>query len=197
MLDLPGIYSIYPKSQDEEVVFQALTQMDHPDHPDLVLVVMDSTNLERNLFFATQILDLGIPSLLIANMMDLVDKDAFEINLEKLSELLGGVPLIPFNARFQRDLFHLKSAILRVSLEAASKLNAHESIDLRDWKLGINEEVALGEAWHKRIGQISSVGLTTSRINKHQKWDQILPIRYGLSYFYFFGSHFPEYFCLV
>ena len=84
LLDLPGIYSIYPKSQDEEVVFQVLSQMDHPDHPDLILVVMDSTNLERNLFLATQILDLGIPSLLIANMMDLVDKGAFEINLEKL-----------------------------------------------------------------------------------------------------------------
>ena len=112
LLDLPGIYSIYPKSQDEEVVFEVLSQMDHPDHPDLVLVVMDSTNLERNLFLATQILDLGIPSLLIANMMDLVDKDTFEINLKKLSELLGGVPLIPFNARLLQDLSHLKSAIL-------------------------------------------------------------------------------------
>ena len=176
LLDLPGIYSIYPKSQDEEVVFQVLTQMDHPDHPDLVLVVMDSTNLERNLFLATQILDLGIPSLLIANMMDLVDKDAFEINLEKLSELLGGVPLIPFNARFRQDLSHLKSAILRVSLEAASKLNAYEFIDLEDWKLGINEEVAFGEARYKRIGQILSFcqpSLPRGSM-KHQKWDEIL-----------------------
>ena len=176
LLDLPGIYSIYPKSQDEEVVFQVLTQMDHPDHPDLVLVVMDSTNLERNLFLATQILDLGIPSLLIANMMDLVDKDTFKINLEKLSELLGGVPLIPFNARLRQDLFHLKSVILRVSIEAASKLNAHEFIDLEDWKLGTNEEVALGEARYKRIGQILSFCQASPRQGsmKQQKWDQIL-----------------------
>ena len=175
LLDLPGIYSIYPKSQDEEVVFQVLTQMDHPDHPDLVLVVMDSTNLERNLFLATQILDLGIPSLLIANMMDLVDKNTFEINLEKLSELLGGVPLIPFNARLRQDLIHLKSAILRVSLEAASKPNAYESIDLEDWKLGINEEVAFGEARYKRIGQILSFCQPSQPRGsmKYQKWDKI------------------------
>ena len=175
LLDLPGIYSIYPKSQDEEVVFQVLTQMDHPDHPDLVLVVMDSTNLERNLFLATQILDLGIPSLLIANMMDLVDKNTFEINLEKLSELLGGVPLIPFNARLRQDLIHLKSAILRVSLEAASKPNAYESIDLEDWKLGINEEVAFGKARYKRIGQILSFCQPSQPRGsmKYQKWDKI------------------------
>ena len=176
LLDLPGIYSIYPKSQDEEVVFEVLSQMDHPDHPDLVLVVMDSTNLERNLFLATQILDLGIPSLLIANMMDLVDKDTFEINLKKLSELLGGVPLIPFNARLLKDLFHLKSAILRVSLEAPPKPNVDEFIDLESWKLGINEEVALGEARYKRIGQILSFCQPSPPQGsmKHRKWDQIL-----------------------
>ena len=176
LLDLPGIYSIYPKSQDEEVVFQVLSQMDHPDHPDLVLVVMDSTNLERNLFLATQILDLGIPSLLIANMMDLVDKDTFEINLEKLSELLGGVPLIPFNARLTQDLSHLKSAILRVSLEAVPKPHAPEFTNVEDWKLGTHEEVALGEARYKKIGQILSFCQSSPRQRsmKYQKWDQIL-----------------------
>ena len=176
LLDLPGLYSVYPKSQDEEVVFQVLSEKDHPDHPDLVIVVMDATNLERNLFLATQILDLGIPSLLIANMMDLVDKDPFDINLEKLSELLGGVPLIPFNARLTQDLAHLKSALLGVSLEAAPKPHAHEFIDLKDWNLGIQEEVALGEARYKRIGQILSFCQPSPRQRsvKHQKWDQIL-----------------------
>ncbi len=176
LLDLPGIYSIYPKSQDEEVVFQVLSQKDHPDYPDLVLIVMDSTNLERNLFLATQILDLGIPSLLIANMMDLVDKETFEINLEKLSEMLGGVPLIPFNARLIQDLSHLKSAMLRVSLGSAPKPNTYEFIDFEDWKLGTNEEVALGEVRYKRIGQILSFCQPSTRLRslRHQKWDQIL-----------------------
>ena len=176
LLDLPGLYSVYPKSQDEEVVFQVLSQGDHPDHPDLVIVVMDSTNLERNLFLATQILDLGMPSLLIANMMDLVNKDTFGINLEKLSELLGGVPLIPFNAHLTQDLFHLKSAILSVSLDSAPKPHAYEFIDLEGWNLNKEEEVALGEARYKRIGQILSFCQPSQRPRsmKHQKWDQIL-----------------------
>ncbi|MGY8978725.1 MAG: FeoB small GTPase domain-containing protein, partial [Cytophagales bacterium] len=126
LLDLPGLYSIYPKSQDEEVVFQVLRQKDHRDHPDLVIVVMDATNLERNLFLATQILDLGIPTLLIANMIDLMDKDHVGVNLEKLSELLGGVPLVPFNARTGQDLALLKSALLEVPLEVASSPHTQE-----------------------------------------------------------------------
>jgi len=176
LLDLPGLYSIYPKSQDEEVVFQVLRQKDHRDHPDLVIVVMDATNLERNLFLATQILDLGIPTLLIANMMDLMDKDQVGVNLEKLSELLGGVSLVPFNARTGQDLALLKSALLEVPLEVASSPHTQEFTNLEEWNTGRQEEAALGEARYKRIRQILSFcqPLTRKRSVRHQKWDQIL-----------------------
>ena len=176
LLDLPGLYSIYPKSQDEEVVFQVLRQKDHRDHPDLVIVVMDATNLERNLFLATQILDLGIPTLLIANMIDLMDKDQVGVNLEKLSELLGGVPLVPFNARTGQDLALLKSALLEVPLEVASSPHTQEFTNLEEWNTGRQEEAALGEARYKRIRQILSFcqPLTRKRSVRHQKWDQIL-----------------------
>ncbi|MDA7854891.1 ferrous iron transporter B [Cyclobacteriaceae bacterium] len=176
LLDLPGLYSIYPKSQDEEVVFQVLRQKDHRDHPDLVIVVMDATNLERNLFLATQILDLGIPTLLIANMIDLMDKDQVGVNLEKLSELLGGVPLVPFNARTGQDLALLKSALLEVPLEVVPSPHTQKFMNLEDWNAGRQEEAALGEARYKRIRQILSFcqPLTRKRSVRHQKWDQIL-----------------------
>ena len=176
LLDLPGLYSIYPKSQDEEVVFQVLRQKDHRDHPDLVIVVMDATNLERNLFLATQILDLGIPTLLIANMIDLMDKDQVGVNLEKLSELLGGVPLVPFNARTGQDLALLKSALLEVPLEVVLSPHTQEFMNLEEWNTGRQEEAALGEARYKRIRQILSFcqPLTRKRSVRHQKWDQIL-----------------------
>ena len=176
LLDLPGLYSIYPKSQDEEVVFQVLRQKDHRDHPDLVIVVMDATNLERNLFLATQILDLGIPTLLIANMIDLMDKDQVGVNLEKLSELLGGVPLVPFNARTGQDLALLKSALLEVPLEVMPSPHTQEFMNLEEWNTGRQEEAALGEARYKRIRQILSFcqPLPRKRSVRHQKWDQIL-----------------------
>ena len=176
LLDLPGLYSIYPKSQDEEVVFQVLRQKDHRDHPDLVIVVMDATNLERNLFLATQILDLGIPTLLIANMIDLMDKNQVGVNFEKLSELLGGVPLVPFNARTGQDLALLKSALLEVPLEVMPIPHTQEFMNLEDWNAGRQEEAALGEARYKRIRQILSFcqPLPRKRSVRHQKWDQIL-----------------------
>ena len=176
LLDLPGLYSIYPKSQDEEVVFQVLRQKDHRDHPDLVIVVMDATNLERNLFLATQILDLGIPTLLIANMIDLMDKDHVGVNFEKLTELLGGVPLVPFNARTGQDLALLKSALLEVSLEGASSPHTQEFTNLEECNTGMHEEAALGEARYKRIRQILSFCQPSPRKRsaRHQKWDQIL-----------------------
>ena len=176
LLDLPGLYSIYPKSQDEEVVFQVLRQKDHRDHPDLVIVVMDATNLERNLFLATQILDLGIPTLLIANMIDLMKKDQVGVNLEKLSELLGGVPLVPFNARTGQDLALLKSALSEVPLELMPISHTQEFMNLEDWDTGRQEEAALGEARYKRIRQILSFcqPLPRKRSVRYQKWDQIL-----------------------
>ena len=176
LLDLPGLYSIYPKSQDEEVVFQVLRQKDHPDHPDLVIVVMDTTNLERNLFLATQILDLGIPTLLVANMIDLMDKNQVGVNFEKLSELLGGVPLVPFNARTGQDLALLKSALLEVPLEVMPIPYTQEFMNLEDWDTGRQEEAARGEARYKRIRQILSFcqPLPRKRSVRHQKWDQIL-----------------------
>ncbi len=176
LLDLPGLYSIYPKSQDEEVVFQVLRQKDHRDHPDLVIVVMDATNLERNLFLVTQILDLGIPTLLIANMIDLMGKNQVGVNLEKLSELLGGVTLVPFNARTGQDLALLKSALLEVPLEVAPSPHTQEFMNLEDWDTGRQEEAVLGAARYKRIRQILSFCQPSPRQRsvRHQKWDQIL-----------------------
>ena len=176
LLDLPGLYSIYPKSQDEEVVFQVLRQKDHRDHPDLVIVVMDATNLERNLFLATQILDLGIPTLLIANMIDLMDKDHVGVNFEKLSELLGGVPLVPFNARTGQDLALLKSALLEVPLEVMpSPIHAgiYESggVGYRQARGGSPGRSTL----QKNTSNIVFLStLPRKRSVRHQKWDQIL-----------------------
>ena len=71
VVDLPGIYSIYPRSLDERIVAEVLLDHHSPAAPDKVIVIVDGTNLKRGLLLASQVIDLGIPSVLAMNMMDL------------------------------------------------------------------------------------------------------------------------------
>src|SRR5207253_528624 len=73
LLDLPGTYSLNARSPDEEVARDVLLGL-HPPKPELVLVVVDASNLERNLYLATQVLDLGLPTILCLNMVDVAQK---------------------------------------------------------------------------------------------------------------------------
>ncbi|MBO1304993.1 ferrous iron transport protein B [Enterococcus sp. 669A] len=91
--DLPGIYSLSPYSPEEVVARDYLLS----DIPDAILNIVDGTNLERNLYLTTQLIETGIPVVVAVNMMDLVKKDGKQINLEKLSYALG-VPVIGISA---------------------------------------------------------------------------------------------------
>ncbi len=110
-LDLPGTYSIYPKTLDEEVCYKVLCDPNDSDHPDAVLVVADSTNLRRSLFLTTQIIDLGIPCVLVLNMIDFARLRGLEIDIQKLSQLLG-IPVVTTNARKKVGIDNLKKTIL-------------------------------------------------------------------------------------
>src|SRR6478735_6408213 len=71
IIDLPGIYSLYPKSLDERIVFDILMDPKDNNHPDIIIVTVDASNLRRNLLLFTQIRDLGFPVILALNMVDL------------------------------------------------------------------------------------------------------------------------------
>ena len=109
-IDLPGTYSLYPKSPDERVAFEVLCDPSNEDHPDLTIIVADASNLKRNLFLATQIIDLKLPAVLALNMMDLVEKAGLVIDTKLLSEKLG-IPVIAVNARKKEGLDELKKAL--------------------------------------------------------------------------------------
>ncbi|MDD7770844.1 ferrous iron transport protein B [Suipraeoptans intestinalis] len=83
--DLPGIYSLSPYTLEEVVARNYLLQ----ERPDAILNIVDGTNLERNLYLSTQLLELGIPVVMAVNMMDIVRKSGDEIRIEKLAEHLG------------------------------------------------------------------------------------------------------------
>ncbi len=98
ILDLPGIYSIYPKSIDEELVINILGNPAHPDYPDMVIVVADASNLKRNLLLFSQVRDLGIPTVLALNMIDVAENEGYVINSIKLARELS-VEVAEVNAK--------------------------------------------------------------------------------------------------
>ncbi|MEL7003667.1 MAG: FeoB small GTPase domain-containing protein [Bacteroidota bacterium] len=114
IIDLPGTYSIYPNSSDEKIVFEILGDSTNQYYPDLVVVIADASNFKRNLLLFTQIHDLNIPTILVLNMMDVVEKTGLKINTQKLSELLN-VPVVPMQARTGKGIDLLKSTIIDLS----------------------------------------------------------------------------------
>ena len=83
--DLPGIYSLSPYTLEEVVARNYLIG----ERPDVILNIVDGTNIERNLYLTTQLIEIGIPVVVAINMMDIVRKNGDEINIEKLSRALG------------------------------------------------------------------------------------------------------------
>ncbi|WP_416867902.1 MAG: ferrous iron transport protein B [Imperialibacter sp.] len=110
VLDLPGTYSIYPRSMDEQVVVDTLLNENAADYPDVVIVIVDASNLKRNLLLFTEVHDLGIPVILALNMMDVASQKGLDINATALSRVLE-VPVVSINARTGAGLDRLKNAL--------------------------------------------------------------------------------------
>lgn len=107
VIDLPGTYSLSPKSEDEKIAANIIKNVSNNE---LIVVVADVTNLKRNLLLCTQIIDLGKPVILVLNMMDLLQKSQQNIDIKKLSECLG-IPVVPVNARIKKGINELKQTI--------------------------------------------------------------------------------------
>ncbi|WP_460576651.1 ferrous iron transport protein B [Hymenobacter coalescens] len=98
IIDLPGTYSLYPKSLDEKVITDLLYDQGADGYPDFVVVTADASNLKRNLLLFTQLADLQLPMVLALNMMDTAEQHGVQIDVAELQRQLG-VPIIPMNAR--------------------------------------------------------------------------------------------------
>ena len=107
--DLPGIYSLSPYTLEEVVARNYLLG----ENPDAVLNIIDGTNLERNLYLTTQVLELGIPTVVAINMMDIVEKNGDKIDIRKLAKDLS-VPVVEISA--------LKGTAVMDAAEAAIKV---------------------------------------------------------------------------
>ncbi len=111
ILDLPGTYSLSPQSIDEQVSRDILFHREpEVPAPSLVVIVLDGSNLQRNLYYATQVIELGYPTLVALNMVDVARNNGHEINAEELSKALG-VPVVPLVANEGQGIPELRRRI--------------------------------------------------------------------------------------
>ena len=113
LLDLPGTYSLTALSEDEAVAFRTLAGVDDPQ-PDVVLLVLDASNLARNLYLAVQVRELGVPVVVALNMIDVAREAGLSVDADRLSEELG-VPVVGTVARTGEGIEALVEAIGRVA----------------------------------------------------------------------------------
>lgn len=111
VLDIPGLYSLNPVSADENIAFETLKgNLPGEAAPDLLLAVIDGTNLERNLYLLSQVMELGIPMLVAVTMVDVVQSSGNDLDTEVLAEQLG-VPVFPLVTHRGRGVTALKQAM--------------------------------------------------------------------------------------
>lgn len=148
LTDLPGIYSLAATSKDERVVIDVLSgrmaQKGAP-RPDAIVCVVDVNNLQRNLFLATQVAELGIPMVLVLNQIDVARRDGLKVNTDLLRERLG-IPVISVSARRGEGIDALKQAIADV-LKNGNKMktvswNAGTRKAIETLRNGLSEEVS-------------------------------------------------------
>ena len=116
ILDLPGLYSLYPKSNDEVIACQTL--LDEREKIDVVVIVVDATNLKRHLMLATQLIDLKIKTVLALNMIDEANKQNIIIDVAGLSDTLG-VPIAAVDSRHSSGVDQLKELITEAKISDA------------------------------------------------------------------------------
>lgn len=114
--DLPGTYSLYPNSSDERIVLDTLLDEKGNSFPDLVLYVADANNLERHLVLLTQIMDFGVPIVLLLNMVDVAKGEGKKCNVPQLSSRLG-IPVVEVNGRTGEGTEDIAPVILQMEGE--------------------------------------------------------------------------------
>ena len=110
IVDLPGTYSLYPKRADEWVTYKVLLNQDPSVRADMVVLLVDASNLKRNLLFCSQIIDLKIPVVVALTMMDLAAQKGIEIDIEGLERELG-IPIVAVNPRKNKGIIQLKKVV--------------------------------------------------------------------------------------
>src|SRR6056297_2458406 len=112
LVDLPGIYSLSSYTMEEIVARDYILD----EKPDLIINIVDATNIERNLYLTTQVLELGVPVLVALNMMDVVEKNKDQINIEEIENKLNS-RVLPISANKGKGIENLINTLEEMALE--------------------------------------------------------------------------------
>jgi ferrous iron transport protein B len=162
VLDTPGIYSLQPSSRDEEVTMEALTQSDAVK---AVIVVVDGTQLNRQLYLVRQIRELKLPMVLAITMMDIVKKSGRKIDLAKLSEL-AECPVVAVDGRLGGGVSDVVARI-RILAEGATPRTLH-AIRWEDSRL--EKEMSVAESWARAVVDIRPGADTMDRLRRFDRY---------------------------
>lgn len=181
LVDLPGTYSLAPRSPDELVAVNLiLGQQAGERRPDAVLALVDASNLERNLYLATQVMELGIPVVIALNMVDIAERQGVRIDADRLAKQLG-VPVIPIQANRRKGIDSLKEALQGNPPTPARHVLFPEAfdreVDLLQTELGAAEPAYLvrralldaGGAIEERLVQARGPGLRAKLVEARQR----------------------------
>ncbi len=162
LIDLPGLYSLDVTSLDEQIASDVLTgKLSGLAKPDVVVAAVDATNLERNLYLVTQLLEFKIPVVIALTMVDAAEKQSLEVDSRKLSKLLK-IPVIPVIATQRKGIGELSEAVLRVAAE--NKIprlpwlaDGDFSEDVKDIHLSLSDDAAANKKIFARYNYISDI----------------------------------------
>ena len=165
LVDLPGAYSLAPKSPDEMVTVDVLLgRRDDTPRPDVVLCVVDASNLERNLYLVSQVRELGLPLVIALNMTDVAQERGLKIDAAALQARLG-VSVIPTRANRKQGLHELREALLLACRRAAETSDSGAVASSESlYPTPFREEVArLSERWVSSKVAIDGTDTTAQR----------------------------------
>lgn len=148
LIDLPGIYSLTSYSIEEKVSRKCIME----ENIDVIVNVVDASSLERNLYLTLQLLEMGKPVILALNMMDIVEERGMEIDLHRLPEMLGGIPVVPVSARKRSGLDVLLHAVLHHYEEGVGGRVVHYETELEEEITRIESDLRThyGDLTHSR-----------------------------------------------
>ena len=176
IIDFPGTYSLYPRSKDENVVYDVLADKSNSDYPDLAIVVTDASNLERNLFIFTQIHDLKIPSILVLNMSDVANRKGKKIDVKALEKHFPDTKIIETNARVGLGIDKLKNTIENYKVEAfvSSISTDFQLLPIDDLENQSKEAEIRYETIQKVVAEATVAKELDSSFSKSSKLDRVL-----------------------
>ncbi|HEY0459671.1 MAG TPA: ferrous iron transport protein B [Pyrinomonadaceae bacterium] len=191
LIDLPGLYSLDVTSIDEEIAHDVLTgKIENLAKPDAVIAVVDATNLERNLYLVTQLLEYNIPVVIALTMIDLAEKQSLEIDVEKLSNLLQ-IPVVAVKAAQKQGIDELGEKVSKAAqirqiprLPWLTEAEFIETVTEEDIHLSLSDNAAANRKIFARYNFISDVyqeavkAVETTERSVSEKIDAVLTHRF-------------------